>query len=434
MKLMSIAAGQVIQLTLNWFMNQLFPGNTLDTSKTLQQFLEILSKDFLQKVEETVRTAFYEQHFDTIKATIMLSHETYLSYQASCSNQNPMGRIELLDAAKHDIDKAYTLLGVVIDKIANRSNDIASFSPSWLKSYREINKLSITALGLLTTIDFLITNQYVMVYPNYKIRVIQRLDNYASYLKNLLAIYEQSHQFRIVKKEDRLFWPSMWDAEYQKFSEVYPPKSWVQDQMRLGVFLLDNTHEIVAQSARMQTNYVDQWVTYQDVKNKPAVICSSNIRASITRNKPAEACAALVANIVITSAEQEQKMFVTKALGFLQQTKTRIEYIIQHDALIEAIEGDSPITDELKPGLIAKFKHMESVDNEKFLKRIIELQQVELFNLLWPLCNTSQDKCIELLTMAFRSSHDNQIIHTLLEKLETPSLDKLIHLPHPVNA
>ena len=58
--LIAMGLAQVIQIPLNFLLNHFFSNRQPDLSQNLRQFLDILSKDFLTKVEETVRVAFYE--------------------------------------------------------------------------------------------------------------------------------------------------------------------------------------------------------------------------------------------------------------------------------------------------------------------------------------------------------------------------------------
>lgn len=178
-------------------------------NRTLQVFLNTLSKDFASTVELQMRAAFTDQNFLQIKAKIISGATALRSYSTDKNAKN------YLTKALSDILDARSLLFVEAEKVTldyifqnGRGHFLQEADPGkkWaaISLHQRAMEAAMVALQAVAALDLVSLCAKAAYAPNIKGEIIQRINEYDALGQKLAGAYIFSQNWRVWEGEKAL--------------------------------------------------------------------------------------------------------------------------------------------------------------------------------------------------------------------------------------
>lgn len=377
----AIIASQVIGVVITRFISFLFSGPPLPVAalqQNLEQFLNTLSRDFANKVEEVVRNSFFENNFDHIKANILTANATLVRFQSTKTVTMPLGDQQVLNLAKHDVDYAYSLLLTQIQRILVAADRPPRNTPTSLKSYLTMIEIALSALQACALIDLSVSTEYADHFPNYKQNILQRLDEYIQYSNQLVELFKRHQSLRVVKKEKRLYWTDGFEQHYNQFASVFPSKDSIKANLTLWVFEIDGVTEISGVPSCMPTSYAGFSVSYNCNHENANLRLSES--SQYARNEPNKIIKHLTQALAIRAVPPRQQS-VNSAVALWNEAKEVLNYSIAYNYLVDLIENNLSLSMQQLTDARGYFEALTVKDKNILLCRSVRLAQTPLITL-----------------------------------------------------
>lgn len=164
--------------------------------KSLEEFLNVLSKDFSQKVESAIRAAFIDHSFEDIKTNTFTAFRHYIDYSNSISPVSPDGELSSLQDATTQITQAYQRLKIQCDNLLSAKLPNAEQHQEVIGLLNRA-EISLFALESIVAIDILILAKRFEFYPALYSTIIGNIDEYKDYGNKLSAFYINLQKLRV---------------------------------------------------------------------------------------------------------------------------------------------------------------------------------------------------------------------------------------------
>ncbi len=177
------------------FFGLIFGGNNNQQGQVLERFLDTLSTNFANRVENIVRDAFTEQNLLEIKTDLYSAACAFRTFTASHDQDETQ-----LTLACQKVIEARSRVFTASEQIISRDlqymqNENTEEKGAATRAHNKAFQAAITALQAISALDMMVFEKKVRRYPQLRAEAVTRVGEYINLANQLMEAY-RVHQYR----------------------------------------------------------------------------------------------------------------------------------------------------------------------------------------------------------------------------------------------